>query len=292
MNLAAGQIAILTGMTHTSATAPGAAYSLAHHSSHAVGADARMRQLHWCLRLGAAACFIGHGAFGVITKAAWVPYFGLVGIPSDTAYALMPVVGTIDILMGIAVLLSPRPAVLLYMTVWALWTALLRPLTGESAFETLERAGNYGVPFAMLLMLGWPQSLRGWLRGSDGIPADRATIRRVLQWTTGLLLFGHGALAAITGKPLFAAHYAALGLPGSFAPVIGCMEMVVAVAAVVLPIPALFIAIALWKLATEALFPIAGAPIWEFIERGGSYAAPIAVALLSFNSNSKRGTRK
>ena len=42
----------------------------------------------------------------------------------------------------------------------------------------------------------------------------------------------------------------------------------------------LLIAIAVWKIGTEALFPIAGAPIWEFIERGGSYAAPLALALL------------
>ena len=285
MNLADRQRAILASMTHTSATAPGAAYSLARGSSRVDAPDAAMRRLHWCLRLGAAACFVGHGAFGIITKAAWIPYFGLVGIPSDIAYALMPVVGTIDILMGLAVLISPRPAVLLYMAVWALWTALLRPLTGESAFETLERAGNYGVPLAMLLMMGWPRSLRGWLGSGDGIPASPMTLRRVLQWTTAILLFGHGALAAVTGKPLFATHYAALGLPGTIAPYIGGVEMVVAVAALFLPIPAVFVAIAVWKVATEALFPIAGAPIWEFIERAGSYAAPIGVALLMSRSN-------
>ena len=283
MNLATGQVAILTGMTHSSTAAPRAAYPLDHPSSRVAGtleADAWMRRLHWCLRLGAAACFIGHGAFGIITKAAWIPYFGLVGIPSDAAYALMPVVGAVDILMGIAVLFSPRPAVLLYMAVWAVWTAMLRPLTGESAFETLERAGNYGVPFAMLLMLGWPKSVTGWLRASDGVPVDPATLRRVLQWTTAILLFGHGALAAITGKALFVTHYAALGLPGTIAPVVGWIEMAVAVAALFVPVPAFFIAIAVWKLATEALFPIAGAPIWEFVERGGSYAAPLGVALL------------
>src|SRR5688500_20366867 len=27
-----------------------------------------MRNVHWTLRLGAAACFIGHGAFGVLTR--------------------------------------------------------------------------------------------------------------------------------------------------------------------------------------------------------------------------------
>jgi hypothetical protein len=35
-----------------------------------------------------------------------------------------------------------------------------------------------------------------------------------------------------------------------------------------------------WKLATEAFRPLAGEPIWEFIERGGSYGAPLALAWL------------
>jgi len=37
--------------------------------------------LHWILRVAVAGCFIGHGAFGLITKAAWVPYFAIFGIP-------------------------------------------------------------------------------------------------------------------------------------------------------------------------------------------------------------------
>lgn len=38
------------------------------------------RKLHWILRLGVVGCFIGHGAYGVLTKEAWVPFFGVVGI--------------------------------------------------------------------------------------------------------------------------------------------------------------------------------------------------------------------
>ena len=268
-----------------SGPAPRDSSTTAHHWA-GTFAGARAGQVHWVLRLGAAACFIGHGAFGILTKAAWVPYFGVVGIPSDFAYTLMPIVGTVDIAMGIAVLMSPRPFVLLYMVVWALWTAVLRPLAGETVFETLERAGNYGVPLAMLLLVGRPTSWRGWFRVGDGIPSQTATIARVLKWTTAFLLFGHGALAAITGKALFATHYAALGLPASVAPTIGYVEMIVALVVLVIPHPSLLIAIAVWKLATEALFPIAGSPIWEFIERGGSYAAPLALALLSM----RRGT--
>ncbi len=32
-----------------------------------------------------------------------------------------------------------------------------------------------------------------------------------------------------------------------------------------------------WKVATELLRPAVGEPFWEFIERGGSYAANIAL---------------
>jgi hypothetical protein len=35
-----------------------------------------------------------------------------------------------------------------------------------------------------------------------------------------------------------------------------------------------------WKLGTEALQSLAGEPIWEFIERGGSCGAPLALAWL------------
>lgn len=244
--------------------------------------DAQLsRFAYWTLRLGAAACFIGHGAFGILTKEAWVAYFGFVGIQPDWAFRLMPVVGAVDIAMGLAVLFSPRPVVLAYMVGWGLWTAMLRPLTGESAFETLERAGNYGVPLALLLLSGVPRGWRDWLRPAPAPTAsgDPAPVMRVLLVSTALLLFGHGGLAA-QGKPLLASHAAIAGLPSTALSLVGFAEMSVALLILASPSPALLLGIAAWKLSTEALFPIAGAPVWEFIERGGSYAAPIALALL------------
>jgi hypothetical protein len=41
--------------------------------------------LHWILRMACAACFVGHGAFGIITKKAWVPYFAVWGISEPWA---------------------------------------------------------------------------------------------------------------------------------------------------------------------------------------------------------------
>jgi hypothetical protein len=240
-------------------------------------------QAYWALRIGAAMCFIGHGAFGFITKAAWVPYFGVVGIPESWAWTMMPIIGAVDVTVGMAVLFAPRGVPLLYMAVWAAWTALLRPLAGESAFEAMERAGNYGVPLALLLLTAVPRTWNG-LGTLLTKPADDertiATVVSVLKWTTVLLLFGHGALGAVTGKAMLSTHYAAIGLSSDTTAIVGWFEILLAAVVALRPGIPLLLGIAGWKLASESLFVVAGAPIWEFVERAGNYAAPLALAAL------------
>lgn len=238
---------------------------------------------YWVLRVGAAMCFIGHGAFGFITKAAWLPYFGVVGIPEAWAWRLMPMVGTIDLLAGMAVLFAPRGLPLVYMTVWAAWTALLRPLAGESSFETLERAGNYGVPLALLLLTGMSRSWNSLAQLMERPAADeraRHTVRQILKWTTCLLLVGHGALGAVTGKAMLTNHYAAIGLSPATTALVGWFEIALALCVAVRPVVGLLLFVAAWKLATESLFIVSGAPVWELVERAGSVAAPLALAAM------------
>src|SRR4029453_7877044 len=118
------------------------------------------------------------------TKREWLPFFAVVGISADWAYSLMPLIGAVDIAAGIATLFVPRRAIVAYMTVWALWTALLRPLSGGSVFEMVERAGNYGVPLAFLMMLGRPRNLREWFRSAgqfDVNAVDAGRIAAVLR---------------------------------------------------------------------------------------------------------------
>src|SRR5437899_12372817 len=81
--------------------------------------------LHWTLRIATAACFIGHGAFGVITKTAWLPYFAIFGIPEAWAWRLMPVVGFVDITVGALTLIQPVRAVVRYMSIWEFHNAFL-----------------------------------------------------------------------------------------------------------------------------------------------------------------------
>jgi hypothetical protein len=247
------------------------------------------------LRFGAALCFLGHGAFGFITKAAWLPYFATVGIPPSTGWALMPWVGAVDILAAMAVLFAPRRLPLIYMVIWGSWTALLRPLAGESVFETLERAGNYGVPLAFLLLAGglFPLTKERLLEPlTEALNDDRALalVRTVLQWTTCLLLGGHGALG-ILGKAMLTKHYATIGLPVTTTALVGWFELALAVVIAVRPTVSVLLFVAGWKLATESLFVLAGDPIWEFVERAGSYAAPLALAIL-LPARTEGGRRK
>lgn len=246
-------------------------------------ADSGVLASYWALRVGSALCFIGHGAFGLIGKSAWLPYFAVLGIPEAWAWRLMPVVGAIDVSIGMSVLFAPRGLPLVYMVVWAAWTALLRPLAGESGFEALERAGNYGVPLALLLLTAMPQTWKGATRLLSALVADERAVAltvAVLKWTTVLLLLGHGALGAATGKAMLATHYATIGFPAETTAIVGWLEIGLASLIAVRPIAPVLLGVVVWKLATESLFIASGSPIWEFVERAGSYAAPLALAVL------------
>jgi len=61
----------------------------------------------------------------------------------------------------------------------------------------------------------------------------------------------------------------------------GWFEIALAALVVWRPATGLLLFVAAWKLVTESLFLVAGAPVWEFVERAGSYAAPLALAMLS-----------
>lgn len=252
---------------------------------------AREHTLDWILRVGCAMCFVGHGAFGILQKPAWTAYFAVVGLGRDAAFDWMPVIGAWDILMGVLVLTYPRPAIALWMTGWAVWTALLRPLAGESVWETLERAGNFGVPLVLLRRMAPPRSWQDWFsaaRFGDPSPDRVSRISVLLRVTVVLLLVGHGVLS-IGGKTAYLHNLASVlgDRASAVLPLFGWIEIGLAAAVALHPSTPLLVLIALWKLAIELLWMTGGAPWWEWIERGGSYAAPIALAIALRSSSVK-----
>jgi len=245
------------------------------------------RALHWSLRIGVAMCFIGHGAFGIRVKEGWVPFFQALGFSDAIAHRLMPIVGSFDVTMGITALLSPCRAVLLWMSVWATFTAFLRPLAGQGYWEVLERAGNYVVPMTFLALSGLGRTWREWFKPNmpsdtpspHGITMEQAG--RMLRCVVALLLLGHAGYGAFMHKTMLQDHYAVIGISNTAAAVsaVGWFEVALAAGVLFAPVPALLLFVCAWKMGTELLYPMSGSPFWEWIERGGSYVAPLALFL-------------
>jgi uncharacterized membrane protein YphA (DoxX/SURF4 family) len=237
-----------------------------------------MKDLHYTLRIASAMCFIGHGAFGIITKPIWCNYFAVFSIGHDLAYHLMPILGSLDILMGLSLVFYPTRAILGWLVIWAMITATLRPLSGEPFAEFIERTGNFGAPLALLLLSGWRPL---WSRLDANPLPDRARLNRVivcLRVVVCLLLLGHGWLNWIEKKGLLA-QYSALGFsnPIHIAHSVGIFEMIAAVAILIKPVRPLLLVLLVWKAGTELFYP--HWELFEWIERAGSYGSLLALWL-------------
>jgi len=118
----------------------------------------------WILRIGICGTFGGHGAFALSGNVAWIPFLTYWGFPDSTALALMHIIGALDLAIAFSMLVKPIRAVLLWATVWAFATALMRPITGGEILDFFERSANWAAPLALLLLMGIPRSFREWFR--------------------------------------------------------------------------------------------------------------------------------
>ena len=249
-------------------------------------------QLHWLLTFGVFLEFVGHGACGIATKAGWLPFFRVFHIPDAVAFNLMPLVGWVDVVLGLLAVFSPRRAVFLHMAVWGCFTALLRPASGQGWWEFIERAYNYGVPFALLFLHGPGWDRASWLAPLRSVPGafphDSRRLLWILRGITALMLVGHGGFGPFMAKANLLTHYGSVGLDGvgltleTVRTGVGFIEIGLGLLALFARRPAFFLLVCGWKLATDSLHWTAGIQLacWEIVERGGSYVAPLAAAIL------------
>lgn len=120
--------------------------------------------VRWVLRIGIAATFFGHGIFAWKVHPGWISYLTTAGFSQSTAIFLMPIIGVIDIVVGIFVVFWPIKIVLVYALVWTLVTALIRPLAGEPIWTFVERGANWAAPMALLLLQGTPSDWKELFR--------------------------------------------------------------------------------------------------------------------------------
>jgi hypothetical protein len=149
------------------------------------------------------------------------------------------------------------------------------------------------VPFTLLLLAGVHASTEAvwnWRRPVRMWPAvSRAQAQRlawVLRLTVAGLLIGHGGIGAFMHRQAWTAYFTVLGINAatvadrSLIEAVGWFEMLLGVIILLRPFRGLLLFVFGWKVCTELLRPLTGEEIGQFIERSGSYAAPIALALL------------
>ena len=106
-------------------------------------------KIEWVLRIGVFGTFLGHGLLAISVNPSWIPYLVTLGFTAKQAQFIMPVIGSVDVVVALWVLLKPNKYVVLWAVFWALATAIIRPLSGELFLTFVERAANWAVPLAL-----------------------------------------------------------------------------------------------------------------------------------------------
>jgi hypothetical protein len=200
------------------------------------------------------------------------------------------------------------------MFLWALWTAILRPLAGNlekvlidgewivrlatdsmqvakmQTWEFWERAGNWFPPFLLLLMGGGFATTRKDLFSSYREPEIKDsmidTLFFLLKTSLALLLIGHAGFGFAVEKKMLIDHWQSIGVNAdvAFITKVGYAEFALGVLVFLAPLrPLIFIALG-WKLFTEFLYVPADTVvgmgvvnIFEWIERWGDYGVPLCM---------------
>ena len=252
----------------------------------------------WVLKVAVGLNMLFHGAWGIVGKEAWIPFFAFAGIGEESAVYLQRLVGVMDVTLGLIVLFAPTRWALAWIIIWTVWTASLRPLTGSAWWYFLERSGNYGPPLAFLIYAGWGRSVADWLRPiqSFTLTVNKIeAIKWVLRCSIAVQLISHGFYGVIEGKQLLIGHFASVGLPGtwmdpeSFLIAIGWSEIALGALILLKPFRAAVLLVIAWEVFLGLLFPISGLPqsehpqaylIFRTLERFGDYAGPFGLLLL------------
>ncbi|MBK8444888.1 MAG: hypothetical protein IPL35_16425 [Sphingobacteriales bacterium] len=105
------------------------------------------------LKIGVGGNFVAHSIAAFQGDARLAKYLTWVGINSEAATLLLPLLGAIHMLVGVAVLLKPLPWILLYATVWSFFTALLPWLYDYDWLAFVQQSTCWTSALAIYLIL-------------------------------------------------------------------------------------------------------------------------------------------
>ena len=110
---------------------------------------------------------------------------------------------------------------------------------------------------------------------------------KAMEWVLRISVagefLGHGVFA-LQQKAGWIKYFTAVGFSSDQAltlmPWIGAMDILVALAVLARPVRIVLLWAALWGFWTALLRPIAGEPVWDFVERWANWGAPLALLLM------------
>jgi hypothetical protein len=106
--------------------------------------------------LALALLLLGHGALGALnSKPALTTHYVSIGLDglSVGGLTLTRMVGSLEIILAVAVLVALFPSLLLVIAVWKMATETLFMTSGSLPFELIERAGSYMTPLALYYLV-------------------------------------------------------------------------------------------------------------------------------------------
>ena len=120
---------------------------------------------------------------------------------------------------------------------------------------------------------------------------DKQVINLFLRFAVFGTFLGHG-INALFVKPNWIPLITCFGFSTQFAkdvmPIIGIIDILVAVCAIVYPKRVVFLWAFFWAFITALSRPISGEPIVEFIERASNWTVPLVVYILLLEQSKKK----
>lgn len=112
--------------------------------------------------------------------------------------------------------------------------------------------------------------------------------QKIIEWVLRIAVagefIGHGVFA-LQGKEAWIAWFPVFGISApepatTLLFLVGIMDVSLALLVLIKPIRAAILWMAIWGFWTALVRPIVGEPIWDFVERGANWGAPLALFLL------------
>lgn len=111
---------------------------------------------------------------------------------------------------------------------------------------------------------------------------------KLIEWVLRIAVagefIGHGVFA-LQGKRAWVGWFSIFGISDTGIAtqllfLIGVMDIALAILVLIKPVRIALLWMAFWGFWTALLRPIAGEPIWDFVERWANWGAPLALLLL------------